>query len=96
MWANPMHKGWGVMFAGGWRHRLVYYELLRDLAYRLSLFDPTKDDALSVNDQWNGVYSTVFEGGKLLLYNPTDKEVSIDVLGTPGVVDALSLRDVFL
>ncbi|MDP7396286.1 MAG: family 14 glycosylhydrolase [Lentisphaeria bacterium] len=96
LWANPAGDGWAVMFAGSWGQRRTYYELLRDIVYHLSALDPGKRDAPAVACQWDGVYGTVFEGGKVLLYNPTDEKKHIDVFGATVELQPVSLRHVFV
>lgn len=96
LWAKALGEGWAIMFAGGWEARRAYYELLRDLVYHLSAFDPKKKDALAVDDRWDGVYSTFFEGGKVLFYNPTEETKSVDCCGAAIDLGPVSLRHVFL
>lgn len=81
-WAKAGRDGWAVMLACTFAGRDAYYELLRDVVYNLSAFDAGKSDALAVKDRWDGLYCTLFEGDKALLYNPTSEDKSVDVFGT--------------
>lgn len=96
VWANPLAEGWGIMFAGSWQQSRVYYELLRDVVYNLSALDEGKGDAVAAGDSWDGVYSTLFEGGKILFYNPTGEKKDVDVSGVTVSLEPESLGHVFL
>ena len=96
MWANPLGEGWAIAFAGNWENRRTYYELLRDIVYHLPEFDPTKQAALAVNNEWNDVYGTLFEGGKVLFYNPTNATKQLVVSGTSMELEPISLAHAHL
>ena len=96
VWATPRGDGWSIAFAGSWDTRDTYCELLRDVVYNLSALDPSKQDALAVDDRWDGVYSTCFEGGKVLLYNPTSQAVCVDVFGATVRLEPVSLGHAYI
>ncbi len=92
VWACSTGKGWGIMFAGTWEKRQTYYDLLRDVVYRLSTFDAAKQDAPAIACRWDGVYATLFEGGKVLFYNPTDETKHLDLFGATMDLAPVSLK----
>ena len=94
VWATPRDDGWAIVLASTWEARETYCELLRDVVYNLSALDPTKQDALAVADSWDGVYATCFQGGKVLLYNPTAQAKSVDLFGTTVRLEPISLAHV--
>jgi hypothetical protein len=96
VWACPAGEGWGIMFAGSWEKRQRYYDLLRDVVYRLSAFDAAKKDASAIACHWDGVYATLFEGGKVLFYNPTNERKCVDLFGTTVDLAPVSLGHAFL
>lgn len=68
-WARPYGKGWTVYFPATRRQLEGYYEVVRYLTYHLSDLDPSKDDAIAIDNAWDGVYATLFTD-KILYYNP--------------------------
>ena len=96
VWANPLGRGWAIMFTGSLTGRRVYYNLLRDVVYNLSAFDQGKTDALAIDDEWDGVFATLFEGGKVLLYNSSPEDKRVDVLAASVPLAPESLRHVFV
>ena len=84
-WAKPYGKGWTVYFPARRQQLAGYYEVIRALTYHLSDVDPTKRDALAVDDAWDGVYATQF-ANKVLFYNPGGATVK-RTLTLPAAVD---------
>lgn len=78
-WARPYGKGWTVYYPATRRSIQGYYEVVRYLTYHLSDLDPTKHDALPVDDAWDGVYGTLLTRG-ILYYNPTMQTVTRNIV----------------
>ena len=84
-WAHRYGNGWTVFFPATKSKLTGYEEVVRFLTYHLSRLDPTKRDAIPVNNHWNGVYATLFTD-KALYYNPTDKPVTVSFSLTPQLI----------
>jgi hypothetical protein len=74
-WARRNGKGWTVFFPARRTQLAGYYEVVRYLTYRLSDLDSSKRDAVAVDNEWDGVYATLFTD-KVLYYNPNKSTVS--------------------
>ncbi len=86
-WARRFGRGWTVFYPSTRRRLDGYYEVVRYLTYHLSELDPSKRDALAVDDAWDGVYATLFTD-RALFYNPgtepVTKTVNLATGGRPG------------
>jgi hypothetical protein len=91
IWAMPHGKGFATYFAGNWEERSLYYELLRDVVYNASELDPALTDALPINDEWDGVYTTLLEGNQVLFYNQTITRVTKKCLNQVITLEPTSL-----
>ena len=94
IWAMPHGKGWVIVAAGG--DQATFMELVRDAGYNLSKLDPAKPDALEVDTDWDGVYSTLLATGEVILYNFTSEPRAKTVLGTTITLPPTSLRSVLV
>lgn len=94
IWAMPHGKGWVIVQAGG--DQATFMELVRDAVYNLSKLDPTKADALEVDTDWDGVYSTLLANGEVILYNFTAEPRTKTVFGTSLTLPPNSLRSVLV
>ena len=57
---------------------------------------PTKPDALEVDSDWDGVYSTLLANGEVILYNFTSQQRTKTVFGTTVTLPPSSLRSVLV
>ncbi|MGC8668251.1 MAG: hypothetical protein ACP5VE_09075 [Chthonomonadales bacterium] len=85
-WARPYGKGWTVYYPATRRSIQGFYEVVRYLTYHLSDLDPTKHDALPVDDAWDGVYGTLLSTG-MLYYNPTMQTVTRNIVLPPAAFE---------
>jgi hypothetical protein len=81
-WARPYGKGWTVYFPATRRQLEGYYEVIRYLTYHLSDLDPSKNDAIAVDDAWDGIYATLFPD-KILYYNPGPATLTRTIVLSP-------------
>ncbi|MHB9032411.1 MAG: hypothetical protein ACYC6L_05130 [Anaerolineae bacterium] len=93
-WAMPHGKGYAVYFAGSWENRRHYYELLRDLVYHASALSPALKDAPLINDEWDGVYTTILEGNQILFYNQMKTRATRVCYGQCVTLEPMSLQKV--
>jgi hypothetical protein len=85
-WARPYGRGWTVFFPGRQTALRDYQEVVRNLTYRLSEIDPTKQDAPSIDASWDSVYTTLFRD-RALFYNAGRETARFAVtLPGPGAV----------
>lgn len=96
IWAVPHGKGYAIYFAGNWEERTLYYELLRDVVYNASALDPALVDALPINDEWDGVYTTLLEGNQVLFYNQTKQHITKTFRGQSLILEPVSLAKMTL
>jgi hypothetical protein len=94
IWAMPHGKGWVIVQAGG--DQATFMELVRDAVYDLSKLDQTKADALEVDTECDGVYSTLLANGEVILYNFTAEPRTKTVLGATITLPPNSLRSVLV
>jgi hypothetical protein len=94
IWAVPHGKGWVIAAAGN--HQGTFMELVRDAVYNLSKLDPAKHDALELDSEWDGVYSTLLANGEVILYNSTSEQCTKTVRGTSITLPPHSLRSVLV
>ncbi len=81
-WARPVGRGWTVYYPARRSQLPGYLEVIRYLTYHLSDLDATKQDAIPIDDSWDGVYATLF-ADKALYYNPGSEPVTRTVALTP-------------
>lgn len=74
-WARPLGKGWCVYYPARRAQLPGYYEVIRYLTYHLSELDATKQDAIPVDDSWDGIYATL-QSDRALYYNPGAEAVT--------------------
>ncbi len=74
-WARPYGRGWTVYYPARRAQLQGYYEVVRYVTYQLSAIDPLKRDAIPIDNQWDGVYATLFTD-KALFYNPLETAVA--------------------
>ena len=77
-WTRPYGAGLAVYYPATRQSLAGYYEVVRTLAYRLSELEAGRRDALALDDAWDGVYASL-QGGRVLLYNASPREVSRSV-----------------
>ena len=94
IWAMPHGKGWVIVEAGD--DQATFIDLVRDAVYDLSKLDPTKADALEVDTDGDGVYSTLLANGEVILYNFTSEPRTKTVLGATMMLPPNSLRSVLI
>ncbi len=68
-------KGLTIYFPANKSLLKGYLEVVRQAMYHLSQIDPTRRDALPIDDSADGVYATLFTD-KILYYNPKDVAVT--------------------
>jgi hypothetical protein len=93
IWAMPQGKGWVIVARVG---QAEFNEVVRDVTYNLSKLDPTKKDALEVDADWDGVYSTLLANGEVMLYNSNSEPRQKTVGGTAILLPPKSLRSVLI
>lgn len=74
----------------------TFIDLVRDAVYDLSMLDPTKTDALEVDTDGDGVYSTLLANGEVILYNFTAEPRTKTVLGGTMMLPPNSLRSLLI
>ncbi len=74
-WARLYGKGLTIYFPANKSLLKGYLEVVRQAMYHLSQIDPTRRDALPVDDNADGIYATLFTD-KILYYNPKDTAVT--------------------
>lgn len=82
-WARPYGQGWTVYYPATRRNLPGYYEVVRYLTYHLSDLDDTKQDAIPVDDAWDGIYATLLSD-KILYYNPRPDAVTRTIVLPPA------------
>lgn len=86
-WARPYGKGWTVYFPATRRQLEGYYEVVRYLTYHLSDLDPSKNDAIAVDNAWDGVYATLFTD-RVLYYNSGPATLNRTIILSPTALAA--------
>jgi len=96
IWANRLGKGYAFYFAGSWESRRTYYELLCDIAYNISVFDPEMRNTVEVDAAWDGVYCTLLPSGEVIVHNFNDKPAAKEFAGKLVQLEPKSLASVML
>lgn len=82
-WARRLGLGWTIYFPARKDQLAAYCEVVRYAAYHLSDLDPQKQDAIVVDDAWDGVYATLCTD-KIVYYNPGPRQVLRTIVLSPS------------
>lgn len=82
-WARKIGKGWSVYFPARKEGMAGYLETVRYLTYHLSDLDPSKTDAIAVDNAWDGMYATLLSD-KVLYYNSTNQPAIRTIVLSPS------------
>lgn len=93
IWAKSHGKGWVIAST---LNPTSHKELIRDVVYNLSEFDKTKANALEIDRQYDGVYTTLLKNGEAILYNSTAKMRTNNIGDMTIVLPPKSLRSVLV
>lgn len=86
-WARPLGRGWTIYFPARRDQLAAYCEVVRYAAYNLSDLDPTKSDAIAVDNAWDGVYATLL-ADRALYYNDGDSRALRTIVLSPSAFSA--------
>jgi hypothetical protein len=94
IWAMPHRKGWVIVAAGA--GQAAFNELVRDVTFNLSRLDASKRDAIEVDTDWDGVYTTLLANHEVMLHNFNSEPRTRTVAGTTVTLPPKSLRSVLI
>ena len=87
-WARLYGKGLTIYFPANKSLLKGYIEVVHQAMNHLSLIDPSRRDALPIDDVSDGVYATLFSD-KILYYNPKDTPVTKTVKLSAAAFEAV-------
>jgi hypothetical protein len=85
-WARRLGQGWTVYFPASRAQLPGYYEVVRMLTYHAEELDPGLKSAIPVDDNWDGVYATLFFD-RVLYYNSSSEPSKRSVTFTPRMFE---------
>ena len=94
VWAVRHGKGWVIAAADS--DPATFNELVRDVAYNLSKLDATKTDALEVDTDYDGVYTTLLANGEVIVHNFNSAARTNSVDGAKTILPPKSLRSILI
>ncbi len=94
IWALRHGKGWVI--AGADLDQATFNELVRDVAYNLSMLDATKTDAAEVDTDYDGVYTTLLPNNEVILHNLNSEARTNSVNGARTILPPKSLRSILI
>lgn len=86
-WARRLGQGWTIYYPATKEQLRSYCEVVRYVTYHLSDLDPTKKDAVAVDNAWDGVYATLCTD-RVVYYNPGPRAILRTVVLSPSALAA--------
>jgi hypothetical protein len=94
IWAVRHGKGWVIAAADP--APATFNELVRDVAYNLSKLDTAKTNALEVDTDYDGVYTTLLANGEVIVHNFNAEARTNSVNGAKTILPPKSLRSILI
>ncbi|MBM3495506.1 MAG: hypothetical protein FJX72_14465, partial [Armatimonadetes bacterium] len=86
-WARPYGRGWTVYFPARRDQLPAFCEVVRYVVYHLSDLDPSKADALAIDNAWDGMYATLCTD-RAIYYNGADTKALRTIVLSPSAFSA--------